>query len=143
MKQLFIKNGKYFFFFFVFIQFSYSCNTIDSQVPDVSFSFTINLNIYNDLKIPGNSVYFPGVGFGGVIISCETFDSYYAYDATCTNELSQNCVLKNDGVLGTCPCCKSQYVLYYAAYPSSGPAVAPLKQYNISNVNSFTLRVYN
>jgi len=143
MKQLGLKKGKYLFIILVFMQFSNSCDTIDSQIPDVPFSFAINLNIYNDLKIPGNSAFFPGIGFGGVIVTCESFDSYYAYDATCTYEISQNCKLKNDGILGTCPCCQSQYVLYYAAYPSSGPAVAPLKQYNVSNVNSFMLRVYN
>lgn len=143
MKQLFLKSVNYLVVLLVFMSVSNSCDTIDSEVPDIPFSFTINLNIYNDLKIPGNSVYFPGIGFGGVIVSCETFDNYYAYDATCTNEISQNCKLELDGILATCPCCQSKYILYYEAYPTSGPAVAPLKQYNISNLNSFTLRVYN
>lgn len=143
MKQLLVNGARYFLFFIVFMQFSNSCDTIDSQVPDIPFSFTINLNIYNDLKVPGNSMYFPGIGFGGVIVACESFDSYYAYDATCTYELSQNCKLKTQGVLGTCPCCNSQYVLYYAAYPSKGPAAAPLRQYQVSVLNSFTLRIYN
>lgn len=143
MKQLVQKYRKYLFIVITLMIFSVSCDTIDSQVPDVPFSFTINLNNYNTLQVPGNSMYFPGAGFGGVIVTCETYDSYFAYDATCTNELSQNCKLKIDGVLGVCPCCESKYVLYYAAYPSSGPAIAPLKQYNIAYVNSFTLRVYN
>lgn len=143
MTQLILKRGKYLLFFIALMVFSFSCDTIDSQVPDVPFSFTINLNNFNALQIPGNSVLFEGIGFGGVIVTCETFESYFAYDATCTHEISQNCKLEIDGVLGICPCCESKYVLYYAAYPSSGPAIAPLKQYQISFVNNFTLRVYN
>lgn len=141
--QMVQRYGKYLFFISALMVFSISCDTIDSQVPDVPFAFTINLNNYNALKVPGNSMLFPTAGFGGVIVTCETYDSYFAYDATCTEELSQSCTLEIDGVLGVCPCCQSKYVLYYAAYPSSGPASAPLKQYNISYVNSFTLRVYN
>ena len=67
----------------------------------------------------------------------------YAYDATCTYEISQTCKVKNEGVLGTCSCCGSEFFLTGGAYPASGPAAAPLRQYNVSQVNSFTLRVYN
>ncbi len=121
-----------------------SCDKIqDSQVPNVPFSFNINLDINNALKIPGNSMFFAGVGYGGVIVYCELPDSYYAYDATCTHEISQTCKIENDGVLGTCSCCGSEFILIGGAFPSSGPAAAPLKQYKVSQVNSSTLRVYN
>ncbi len=139
-----MKCGKY-LFIFIFLLFSVSsCDkNIDSVVPDIPFSFTINLNIIADLTIPGNSVFFPNIGFGGVIVYCELPGTYYAYDATCTYEISQNCKIKNSGVLGTCSCCESQFLLMGGAYPAKGPAAAPLKQYQVSNVNSFTLRVYN
>ncbi|PIF06340.1 MAG: hypothetical protein CSA36_02305 [Draconibacterium sp.] len=121
-----------------------SCKKIqDSQVPDVPFSFTIDLNILNELTVPGNSVYFPGIGFGGVIVYCEMPDSYYAFDATCTYEINQNCIIENEGVLGTCSCCGSQFMLIGGGSPAKGPAPAPLRQYYITQVNSFTLRVYN
>ncbi|HKI88813.1 MAG TPA: hypothetical protein VKA38_07295 [Draconibacterium sp.] len=97
----------------------------------------------NDLNVPGNSVYFPGVGYGGIVVYCEVPGSYYAFDATCTNEVSNTCIVKNEGVLGTCPCCGSQFIFLSGAYPSKGPAEMPLKQYNVSQLNSFTLRVYN
>lgn len=139
-----MKIGKYLFFFFVMISVSYSCDDIqDSEIPNVPFSFEINLNIANELGIPGNSLYFPNIGFGGVIVYCEMQNSYYAFDATCTYELSQNCKIVNEGALGTCSCCESQFILIGGAFPASGPAAAPLKQYNVSKVNDFTLRVYN
>ncbi len=144
MKQLVLKYGKYFIFSFILIFVSVSCDEIqDSQVPNVPFTFTINLNIANELTIPGNSMYFPGPGYGGVIVYCEMPDTYYAYDATCTYEISQTCKVKNEGVLGTCSCCGSEFFLTGGGFPSSGPAAAALKQYNVSYVNSFTLRVYN
>lgn len=122
---------------------SISCEDVnDSQIPDVPFSFTINLNHYNDLTIPGNSRLFP-FGFGGVIVTCDPSGTHYAYDAACTFEAKQSCKVKNNGLTGICECCGSEYLLIYEAYPSSGPAPAPLKQYQVANVNSFTIRVYN
>ena len=140
------KMGKFLFFFFILFSITNSCDKIqDSQVPNVSFTLTINLTINNELTIPGNSIFFPGpgVGYGGVIVYCELPDSYYAFDATCTHEISQNCKVVNSGVLGECSCCKSEFILLGGGYPASGPAAAPLKQYSVSRVNSFTLRVYN
>ncbi len=141
--QLVYKSGKFLFFFFILFSITNSCDKIqDSQVPSVPFSFTINLTIANELTIPGNSLFFPG-GYGGVIVFCEMTDVYYAYDATCTNEVSQTCKVVNSGVLGECSCCKSKYLFAGGGYPAKGPAAAPLRQYNVSKVNSFTLRVYN
>jgi len=143
MRELVFKSWKY-FIFYILLLFMASCDKAqDSQVPDIPFSFTINLNIANDLTIPGNSMFFPGIGYGGVLVYCELPGTYYAFDATCTYEISQNCKIKNEGALGTCSCCDSQFILIGGAYPAKGPAAAPLKVYNISQVNSFTLRVYN
>jgi Rieske Fe-S protein len=123
---------------------SNSCNDIqESEVPDIPFSFLINLITDNELTIPGNSKYYPYAGYGGVIVYCETPESYYAYDATCTYEVSKNCRLVNNSVEGECTCCKSKFIFLGGGYPIKGQAVAPLRQYQVSMVNSFTLRVYN
>jgi Rieske Fe-S protein len=143
MKHLLVRYLRYLLIIHIFIAVSMGCDEIDSQVPDVPFAFTINLNIQNELTVPGNSMYYPGPGFGGVIVYCELPGSYYAYDATCTHEISQNCKLVNEGVLGTCSCCGSKFTFIGTAYPSDGPASAPLKQYHVSVINSTLLRVYN
>lgn len=138
------KSWKILFFFFVLFLSANSCDKIqDSQVPNVPFTLTINLTINNELTIPGNSLFFPRSGYGGVIVYCELPDSYYAFDATCTNEISQTCKVVNSGVTGECKCCKSQFILLGGGYPAKGPAAAPLRQYSVSKVNNFTLRVYN
>lgn len=123
---------------------SVQCKDIqESNIPDVSFSFMINLNIDNELTIPGNSKYYPYGGFGGVIVYCELPDSYYAYDAACTYEVNQSCKVKIDGPTGECACCKSQFIFIGSGMPIKSPAAAPLKQYQVTRMNSFTLRVYN
>jgi nitrite reductase/ring-hydroxylating ferredoxin subunit len=142
--QSVVKSGEFLFFMVLILLSTNSCDKIqDSQVPNVPFSFTIDLIIANDLQIPGNSMYFQGGGYGGVIVYCADLDEYYAYDATCTYEVTQTCKVVNNGVLGECACCKSQFLLTGGAYPAKGPAAAPLRNYSVSKVNSFTLRVYN
>ena len=143
MRQLVLKRGKYLFFFILILFTNPSCDEIDSQIPEVPVRLTINLNIINELTIPGNSVLFENYGFGGIIVYCELPGSYYAYDAACTNEINQTCSIVNEGVLGTCSCCESKFILSGSAYPSEGPASAPLKQYNVSILGNNMLRVYN
>ena len=144
MRYLILKYGKYFIFFLFLNLLTPACDDIiESPIPEVYVSFTINLNIINELNVPGMSVFFTHVGFGGVIVYCEQPGSYYAFDAACTYEANRTCIVKNDGVLADCPCCGSQFVLISGAYPVKSPATIPLKQYNISVMNSYTLRVYN
>jgi nitrite reductase/ring-hydroxylating ferredoxin subunit len=121
----------------------YNCDNERYQiVPYVPVSFTINLNIWNDLTVPGNSVYFDGPGYAGVIIYCEYPGSYYAFDAACTHEISIDCKITCDGVMATCPCCGSQFVLLSGGNPIKAPATKPLQPYHISVTNNL-LRVYN
>jgi Rieske Fe-S protein len=142
--RLGLKRGKFLFFLLLVFLVTNSCDKIqDSQVPSVPFSFTIDLIIANDLQVPGNSMYFAGGGYGGVIVYCADLNEYYAYDATCTYEVKQTCQVVNSGVLGECSCCESQFLLTGGAYPAKGPAAAPLRNYNVSKVSDFVLRVYN
>nr|WP_321487272.1 Rieske 2Fe-2S domain-containing protein [uncultured Draconibacterium sp.] len=118
-----------------------SCKEIDSEIPDAWVGLPLDLGIYNELTVPGNSAYFPNQGFGGVIVYCETEGSYYAFDAACTNEINPSCKVENDGAVGKCSCCESEYI-FIGGTVLKGPATAPLKQYKTSLVGN-TLRVYN
>ena len=158
MKQLVLKSGKYFFLFIIMIVIAVSCDKVqDSQVPNIPFSFEVNLSNNNVLNTPGNAMFFPGVGYGGVIVYCfSASEEFYAYDATCTHELSTTCVvLKDENInpklcpcllnsfIVTCECCESKFgVADGAAYPMDGPAIAPLKHYR-TTVSGNVLRVYN
>lgn len=131
-------------FWCALIVFSLACDKEKHRViPYVPVYLTINLNIVNELMVPGNSVFFGGQGYGGVVIYCfEPGNLYYAYDGACTHEISTTCRVKNENVLATCQCCGSQFFLMGEAYPSKGPATFPLQQYQTS-VAGNTLRVFN
>lgn len=137
------KSRRYFYIFILFLLLNPGCEKAqDSVIPSVTFSITINLTFYNQLTIPGNSLFIPNVGYGGVIVYCELPDSYYAYDASCTNEANTTCLVENEGALGTCKCCGSEFVLSGGGYPASGPAKEGLRQYHTSLYNGM-LRIYN
>jgi Rieske Fe-S protein len=137
---------RYFRFFVLLFIFNFihlSCEKIpESVIPEVSFSFSINLNLHNDVNVAGNSIFIPNIAYGGVIVYCEFPGSFYAFDATCTNEVSKTCLIKNEGVLGTCQCCGSEYMLVGGGFPSTGPAKEGLRQYQTSIINGM-LRIYN
>jgi Rieske Fe-S protein len=154
MWQLILKCLKYFNFFLFLAIVSPSCDKLnESPIPDVYVSFTVDLNIYNDLYVPGNALYFPGTGFGGVIISCFEPGVYYAFDATCTDEASRSCLVLKNEEFEHCPCLFQDFILECTCCGSQfssidgsvfrGPASIPLKHYNVSVINNYTLRVYN
>jgi hypothetical protein len=158
--QLVLKSGRFLFFFFIIFSISNSCDKIqESQIPYVHVDFTIPLSNNINLQVPGNTVYFPYVGYGGIIIYCAIpFQEYYAFDATCTYDLPNKCLVLKDqdlnlknppcllsGPVVTCTCCDSKFItmIYAGANPLSGPASEPLKPYNTMMISSYTLRVYN
>lgn len=128
------------FLFVVLLLISPSCDKASSNIPDVPVLLEINLDLHNELRVPGNSTFFRG-GYGGIIVYCEDNGYYYAFDAACTNEISPSCHLDISGISATCPCCQSQFILL-GGYISKGPATAPLKQYK-TNLLGNVLRVYN
>ncbi|HOI48058.1 MAG TPA: hypothetical protein PK167_02055 [Prolixibacteraceae bacterium] len=136
-------GGKILGLLLFFLLSSVSCDKEqNSIIPYVPVSISLNLNIYNELSVPGNSIFLPGPGFAGIIVYCEMPGSYTAYDAACTYEISPTCRVVNDGVQGTCSCCGSQFILMGGGYPTKGPAAKPLQQYHTSVVNG-SLRIYN
>lgn len=143
MKDLLRRLGKYFLFLFLFFVINPGCEKIeDSVIPSVPFSYLIDLTLHNEVNIAGNSIFIPNLGYGGVIVYCEMAGSFFAFDATCTNEVNPSCKVINEGVLGTCTCCQSEFLFVGGGFPSTGPAKEGLRQYYTSNINGM-LRVYN
>ncbi len=143
MKQLLLKSRNYLSIFLIILFLFLSCDKEENQFPEIPVGFTINLDQYNDLQFPGNSIYLPGAGYGGIIICCHIEGEYYAFDAACPHEISQQCTLEADGLTATCPCCESTFTLFYSGTPIDGPAKVPLKQYNVEIIDSNTLGIYN
>jgi nitrite reductase/ring-hydroxylating ferredoxin subunit len=107
-----------------------------SVVPYVYVNTSINPTNIIELNIPGGSWYYPNMGFGGIILFRDLADTptFFAFDATCTYEVSSMIRVVADGSgLATCPKCKSQFILFGGnGSPANGPAIEPLKQYRTS-----------
>lgn len=128
--------------FMVMVPFA-ACDKEQNQViPYVPVSFSVDLGIVNDLTVTGNSVYFRGPGFAGVVVYCEYPGSWQAYDAACTHEIDPKVAVTLEGAVATCPRCGSQFLLAGGGYPVKGPATFPLQPYHVS-VTGNTLRIYN
>lgn len=124
-------------FFIALISLFSSCkDDYTSVVPYVHVEMNINPTNFIELNIPGGSYYFPGQGYGGIIIFRDLSDgvNFLAYDATCTHEVSSACRAVADGSgLAKCTCCGSQFILFGGnGSPVKGPAIEPLKQYRTS-----------
>ena len=96
-----------------------------------------NLDIYAQLGDMGNNTtrVIPNEGHQGIVLYRESFQSFFAYDMTCTQyPLHDESVVADttfDGVY-ICPKCKSSFLILNGAYPNSGPAQYPLQEYKTS-----------
>ena len=125
------KIKKIFIIGLVFL-FSTACKKDTSQVvPYVQVN--VVLNIATDLASLGvNSAIICPLqgGYKGIIIYRAEQNEFKAYERLCTNYPNDTCAVatENGSILGTCPCCKSQFELV-TGYVNKGPARLPLKQY--------------
>lgn len=107
--------------------------TASFRIPYVVVDKYINLTTENELLIPGNSKLFTGssyCGYGGIIVCCIGLNQYVAFDAACPNEANPSVVLKVNGMVATCPFCKTEYLLTTGT-PVSGSSPYALKAYNV------------
>lgn len=128
------------FCFFLLISINGCKQDYTSVVPYVYVNMDINPTSFIEFNIPGGAVYFPNVGYGGIIIFRDLVDSpnpFLAFDACCTKEISAlvRVTAKDDSGVATCPTCGSQFILFGGnGSPIKGPAVEPLKQYHTSYI---------
>lgn len=143
MKTRVVFHGIFYMLMLYLVFLPQSCKEPEEYIPYVRVQFSVNLNQFNDLATTGFSMKYPG-GYAGVVIYCSYYDVtepsnsfYYAYDATCTLEVTDSCSLTNEsnGLLAKCPCCESEYTLL-DGQPIKGDAHIPLKQYNATVVGN-------
>ena len=137
-----IKHHLLFSFFLILI----ACEpkVEESGVPNVAVNLEINLNdiVNASLKLIGGYIYADG-GVRGIIIYHESVNSYKAYDRNCTFQPTDPCAtveMHSSGFYIEDTCCSSTFDLN--GFPTGGPALFPLKEYNVS-ISGDILFVYN
>jgi hypothetical protein len=121
------------------------------QTGPVNITIDLNLPEYNQLRFPGEFMFFEG-GIKGVLVIHDFDDTWYAFERTCAFEPTNICSklqIDTQGFAIRCgeiklnkyePCCTSTYT--WSGFPSGGPAQGPLARYNISRLGN-TVSIYN
>ncbi len=112
----------------------------DSNYGYIRFNDDSRSDIYLTSKVYGN----------GIILYRYDQEAFLAYDRTCTFKPATNyCGLEFDdsGILPTCPCCESRFIVSYAGeatgYPTSdSQAALALKQYK-TTISNGILKISN
>ncbi len=128
----------------------FSCET-NNPVPEVYVNFILELNspVYSILNSSGSSIIIPNEGYKGhgVIITRKDFETFVAFDATCTYdpdaewgrvEIDETSVFAVDKI------CLSKFSLLLDGTVLEGPASIPLKMYNVDyNQGQNSIVVHN
>ncbi len=133
---------------FVLLGFFSKCEN-QNPIPEVYVNFEIPLNnpTFLPLNTPSNSIYIPYEGNKGIIVTRINFETFLAYDATCTYdpdhewgrvEIESSFISAKDTV------CGSQFSLMLNGTVLHGPAGLSLSQYVADyNPNLNTLHIHN
>lgn len=113
-------------------------------LPNYAVNVQVNLNLpaYSDLNYAGNAVWINSgsSGINGIILF-NAGGSYLAWEATCPNQIPQNCsVLEISEPNVLCPCDNVTYSLYTGL--SNADLRYPLMQYR-TEVTGNVIRIFN
>ncbi len=121
---------------------------------DIKVDLTIDMHFpeYNSLRFPGNTVYIPNYGNGGIIIRSNGADNYSAFDAYDPNipySESYTCAILEIGNLeGTSNCVEKHTYNLSSGAPVEGKSEGDnlefgLKPYNVIPMGGGILRIKN
>lgn len=128
----------------ILIVFLAGCRRDNTDIPYVSFDFTININepSFFDLQVVGGHETVVG-GSLGIIIYRSNFDQFVALERHSPYNVEENCQVSvtEDDITIEDPCSGSQWVITDGSI-ISGPTSQGLLQYKTVFNNPY-LRVYN
>ena len=145
-------------FIIILIAVQITCEKDNGDIiPDTYVNFTIRTDDaqFSAISVPGNSVFVDNVSIGtnflgynnnGVIIYNNGNNEFYAFDATCPQDVASGTAVElNNPSFATCPVCNSIFLFASSGNPSTGSvAKYPLKNYRTSFIpGSGEIHVYN
>lgn len=145
-------------FFLLSIFFCLGCEDIETDVvpyvyTDVSINIDTDAEFFslqttsNSLKLETHPEGKSSIGYddNGIIIYHMNYRTlFYAFDATCPNDLPESVSLVVEGSMATCPVCESVYILPSEGIPADGSVSRYyLKSYRTAFYSSGDLKIYN
>lgn len=136
-------KNKLFWLFVVMCAVFFSCNTDENPVPMVRVDARISINNaeFASLQNPGGWAYVTG-GYGGIFVYNFDNSTYYAYDRACTCDHGHAPLVYDEKTRTLChqdtvANCSSRFNVVLKGAVEHGPAVFPLRQYNVSVYDAF------
>lgn len=136
-------------FSFLLFLFLISCsgNSNDDRncrfLLDIGVNRQIDLNLFpfTELLFPGNSVYVPNEGNGGIIIATTTGKEFYAWDAADPNMEQSSCsILVPEGLFATSSCeDANQYELVNGTAVGENNLRCTLRNYRVQQTGNILL----
>ena len=118
-----------------------ACETEITDIPYRDVNFTVSINSTN-LIHTGGYEYFTG-GISGIVIYRFDINTFYAYDRACPYDWEDGGRVSVIDLMLYDSLCGSSFNLLNG-YPYEGSkAEQPLRQYQTTLIDDFTLQVYN
>ena len=121
-----------------------SCDDKDDWIPNVRVDKWMDLN--TELATLGllQARVIPEEGVNGILLFRLQDREFNAFDRTCSFQPSKHCAVEFDEteLKASCPCCGSEFELFYSGGVQKGPAKRPLKQYQ-TTIQGNMLRITN
>ncbi len=121
-----------------------ACDDQDDWIPNVRVDKWMDLN--TELAPLGllQARIIPQEGVNGILLFRLADREFNAFDRTCSFQPSRNCAVEFDEseLKASCPCCESEFELFYSGGVQKGPAKRPLKQYR-TTIQGNMLRITN
>ena len=115
--------------FSLIISLFFSCSKNDDNNSNCNFllnigvneSLNLNFSQYNDLNFIGNTIYVPGPGNGGLIVT-NTGTGFVAFDAADPNHVPNSCsILSVSGAEAVCGCEDANKYSTFTGQPLENP----------------------
>ncbi len=120
------------------------CDDYDNWIPNVRVDRRLDLN--TELATLGllQARMIDNEGVNGILLFRLEDRQFNAFDRTCPFQPEDNCAVDFDDaeLKAVCPCCGSEFELFYNGDILKGPARRPLKQYR-TVIEGSMLRITN
>ncbi len=118
-----------------------ACNTTNTSIPIRHVNFTVAINSTNLIHVGGHE-YFTG-GISGIVVYRFDMTTFYAYDRACPYDWEDGGRVSVVGATLYDSLCGSSFNILNGYPYSNSKAALPLRQYQTTLINDFTLQIYN
>ncbi len=121
-----------------------ACDDQDDWIPNVRVLLSLDLDAVRATLGINQARMIDNEGVNGILLFRLEEWQFNAFDRTCPFQPEDNCAVDFDDteLKAVCPCCGSEFELFFSGHVQKGPARRPLKQYR-TVIEGNRLRITN